>query len=58
MDEAWPEVGAAQLEAPEEPEVEATQQEAPEEPEAGGAQQLEVEEADDQPHVTYRLVEF
>jgi hypothetical protein len=45
MAEAWPEVGAAQLEAPEEPE-------------ARGAQQLEVEEADDQPHVTYRLVEF
>jgi hypothetical protein len=45
---AWPEVGAAQLETPEEPEFEVTQQEAPEKPEAGGAQQSEVEEADDQ----------
>jgi hypothetical protein len=55
---AWPEVGAAQLEAPEEPEVGATQQEAPDELEVGGAQHPEVEEADDQPQVTYRLVEF
>jgi hypothetical protein len=47
---AWPEVGAAQQEAPEEPGVRATQQEAPEEP--------MVEEADDQPQVSYRLVEF
>jgi hypothetical protein len=46
------------LEAPKEPGVRATQQEAPEEPEAGGAQQPEVEEADDQPLVTYKLVEF
>jgi hypothetical protein len=35
-----------------------SQQEAPEELEAGGAQQPEVEEADDQPEVTYKLVEF
>jgi hypothetical protein len=51
-------VGAAQQEAPEEPKVEAAQQEAPEEPEAEGAQQPEFEEANDQPQVTYRLVEF
>jgi hypothetical protein len=50
--------GEAQLEAPEESKVRVTQQEAPEEPEAGGAQQPEVEEVDDQPRVTYRLVEF
>jgi hypothetical protein len=55
---AWLEVGAAQLEAPEEPEVRATQQEAFEEPEAREAQQLEVKEVDDQPWVTYRLVKF
>ncbi len=42
----------------EELEVRAAKQEAPEEPEAGGAQQPEVEEVDDQPQVTYRLVEF
>jgi hypothetical protein len=35
-----------------------TQQDSPEEPEAGGAQQPEVEEVDDQPQVTYKLVEF
>jgi hypothetical protein len=46
------------LEALEEPYVRATQLEAPEEPEARGAQQLKVEEADDQPLITYRLVEF
>jgi hypothetical protein len=50
--------GEAQLKAPEESKVRVTQQEAPEEPEAGGAQQPEVEEVDDQPRVTYRLVEF
>jgi hypothetical protein len=55
---AWPEIGAAQLEVPEEPEVRATQQEAPEEPEVRGAQQSEAEEVDDQPHITYILVEF
>jgi hypothetical protein len=50
---AWPvwlEVRAGQQEAPKEPEVGATQQEALEE--------LEVKESHDQPHVTYRLVEF
>jgi hypothetical protein len=44
---AWLEVGAAHQEAPEESEVRATHQEAPDEP-----------EADDQPQVTYRLVEL
>jgi hypothetical protein len=48
---AWPEVRVAQQEASEEPEVGATQQEAPEEPKVE-------DEADDQPQVTYRLVEF
>jgi hypothetical protein len=48
---AWVKLGAAQQEAPEEPEDGATQQEAPEE--------LDVEvEADDQPQVTYSLVQF
>jgi hypothetical protein len=47
---AWPELETAQQEAPEEPKVGATQQEALEEP--------EVEEADDQPQVTYKLVKF
>jgi hypothetical protein len=56
MVRAWPEVGAAQLEALEESEFRTAQQEASEEPEARGAQQLEVEEANDQPQV--RLVEF
>jgi hypothetical protein len=50
MVEAWPEVETAQQEAPEEPKVGATQQEALEEP--------EVEEADDQPQVTNKLVKF
>jgi hypothetical protein len=48
---AWPELGAAQQEAPEEPEDGATQQEAPEEPNVE-------DEADDQPHVIYMLVQF
>jgi hypothetical protein len=38
--------------------VEAAQQEAPEEMEVGAALQLDFEEADDQPQVTYMLVEF
>jgi hypothetical protein len=50
--------GAAQQEAPEEPKVRAVQQEAPKEPEVRGPQQSEFEEADDQPQVTYRLIEF
>jgi hypothetical protein len=41
-----------------EPEVEVTQQEAFDELEARGAQRPEVEEANDQPQVTYMLVEF
>jgi hypothetical protein len=48
---AWPKLKAAQQEAPEDPEDGATQQEAPEEPNV-------VDEADDQPQVTYRLVQF
>jgi hypothetical protein len=48
---AWPELGAAQQEAPEESEDRVTQQEAPKEPNVK-------DEADDQPQVTYRLVEF
>jgi hypothetical protein len=51
MARAWPEVRAAQQEAPEEPEDGATQQEAPEEPDVE-------DEADDQPQVTYKLVQF
>jgi hypothetical protein len=43
---AWPEIGEAQQEDPEEPEVVATQQEAPKVPEVEDEQ------------VTYRLVEF
>jgi hypothetical protein len=38
--------------------AEVAQQEAPKEPEVGGGQQPKFEEADDQPHVTYRLVKF
>jgi hypothetical protein len=48
---AWLKVGAAQHEALEELEDGATQQEASEEPDVE-------DEADDQPHVTYRLVQF
>jgi hypothetical protein len=56
----------AHQEAPEELEFRGAQQEAPKEPEAGGAQQEapegtssdEAEDGGDQPHVTYRLVEF
>jgi hypothetical protein len=48
---AWPDVRTAQQEAPKKPKDGATQQEAPEE--------LDNEdEADDQPQVTYRLVQF
>jgi hypothetical protein len=50
--------GVAQQEAPDEPQVRAAQQEAPEVPKARGAQLLESKEADDQPQVTYKLVEF
>jgi hypothetical protein len=48
---AWPELRAAQQEAPEESEDRVTQQEALKEPNIK-------DEADDQPQVTYRLVEF
>jgi hypothetical protein len=48
---AWPKLKAAQQEAPEDSEDGATQQEAPKEPDV-------VDEADDQPQVTYRLVQF
>jgi hypothetical protein len=47
----WLDPRAAQQEAPEEPNVEAAQQEAPEEPKVE-------EEGNDQPQLTYRLVEF
>jgi hypothetical protein len=48
---AWSELGVAQQEAPEESEDGATQQEAP--------KKLDVkDEADDQPQVTYMLVQF
>jgi hypothetical protein len=48
---AWSELRAAQQEAPEEPEDGVTQQEAPKEPDVE-------DEADDQPKVIYRLVQF
>jgi hypothetical protein len=48
---AWLDVGAAQQEAREELEDGATQQEAHEEPDIE-------DEANDQPQVTYRLVQF
>jgi hypothetical protein len=51
MAKAWLDVGAAQQEAPKEPEDGATQQNAPKEPDVE-------DEADDQPQVTYRLVQF
>jgi hypothetical protein len=51
MVEAWLEVRAAQQEAPEEPEDGVTQQEAPEEPDIE-------DKDDDQPQITYRLVQF
>jgi hypothetical protein len=47
----WLDPRAAQQEAPEEPNVEAAQQEAPDEPKVE-------EEGNDQPQLTYRLVEF
>jgi hypothetical protein len=61
---AWLKNGAAQQEAPEEAKVIATLQEAPEELEVIATQQevpeeLDIEDkADDQPHVTYRLIEL
>jgi hypothetical protein len=49
---AWPELGVAQRQmAGVWPELETVQQEAPEEP-------YVEDEADDQPQVTYRLVQF
>jgi hypothetical protein len=48
---AWSNVGAAQQEAPEEPEDGVTQQEAPKESDID-------DKDDDQPQVTYRLVQF
>jgi hypothetical protein len=48
---AWPELGAVQQEALEESEDGATQQEVPKEPDIE-------DEANDQPQVAYRLVQF